>query len=62
MVRQIAADTGAPAELLSALNRLTFNTPTDSLVDARHQDVDELIADHVHDLEDEHRRLYIARL
>ena len=62
MIRHITSDTGASAQLLSAFNNKTSNIPTESLADSRTQDVDELIADHVHDLEEEQRKVHDKRL
>ena len=62
MIRQIAAATGTPAQHLRALIKIILISPTASLADSRHQDVDELIADHAHDLDEEHRRLYNERI
>ena len=56
MVRQIATDIGTSAQLLRALKQRTCNSPTESLVDSSNQDVDELIAGQIHDLEEEQRR------
>ena len=53
MTRHIASDIGAPVRFLRAFNRITFNTRTEDLVDSRTQDVYALIADHVHELEEE---------
>ena len=57
MIRQIAVATGRSAQMLRALNRRRFNTPPDSLADSRNQDVDEVIADHIHHQEEEQRKL-----
>ena len=57
MIRQIASDTGTFAQFLRSFNRRACNTPTESLVDSRTNDVDELIADHDHELEEERRRV-----
>ena len=62
MIRQIAAATGQSAQMLRALNRRRFNTPPDSLADSRNQDVDEVIADHIQQQEEEQRRLNDERL
>ena len=62
MLRQIAMATGTSAQVLRAFNRRTLNTPTERLADSRTDDVDELIADQAHALEEEHRRLYDERL
>ena len=61
MTRQIAAATGTHSQHLRELNKILFDTPSASLADSRNQDVGELIADHAHDLELEHRRLYHER-
>ena len=42
---------------MTDLDTTTFNTPRESLDDSRHQDADELIADQVHALGKEQRRL-----
>ena len=62
LIRQIAVDTGTPAQMLRAYNRRTFSTPTESSADSRTQAVDELLADQVRDLEEEQRRLHDERL
>ena len=62
MIRQIAAASGTPARHLTALIKILLICPTASLADSRHQDLDELIAGHAHDLDDEHRRLYNERI
>ena len=62
MIKQIADDTGTPAQHLRALNKIIFYTPTECSTDSRNQDVDELIADHVHDREETQHRLYNERL
>ena len=62
MIRQIAPATGQSAQMLRALNRRRFNTPPDSLADSRNQDVDEVIADHIQQQEEEQRRLNDERL
>jgi hypothetical protein len=59
-IRQIAAATGQSAQMLRALNRRRFNTPPDSLVDSRFEDVDSEIADHLQ--EEEQRRLNNERI
>ena len=61
MIRQIAAATGQSAQMLRALNRRRFNTPPDSTADFRNRDVDEVIADHIQQQE-EQRRLNDERL
>ena len=48
--------------MLRALNRRRLNTPPDSLADSRNQDVDEVIADHIQQQEEEQRRLNDERL
>ena len=53
MIRQIAAATGQSAQMLRALNRRIFNTPPDSLADSRILDVDEVIADHIQQQEED---------
>ena len=62
MIRQIAFDTGTLAQHLRPLRRIILNLPTDSLAEARNPDFDALLADQVHDLEEEQRRLYNERL
>ena len=62
MIRQIATDSGTSAQLLRAHNKRTFNTHTEDLAYSRTYDVDELIADHAHELADEQRRLREERL
>ena len=61
MNRQIVVGTGTLARLLRAFNRRTCFTPLESLADSRTQDVDDLIADQAHDLEEEQRRLHEER-
>ena len=56
MFRQIFADTGTLAQLLRTFNRISFNTLIESVTACRTDDVDELIADQVHNLEEEQRR------
>ena len=62
MIRQIAAATGHSAQMLKALNRRRCNTSPDSLADSRIQHVDEVIADHIQQQEEEQRRLNDERL
>ncbi len=62
MLRQIAADAGLFSPMLFSFNMITFNTRIEGLIYYRSDDVDELVADQVHDLEEEQRRLYDERL
>ena len=62
MIRQIAAATGQSDQMLRAFNRRRLNTPPDSLPDSRNQDVDEVMADHIQQQEEERRRLNDERL
>ena len=55
MIRQMAAATGQSAQMLRALNRRRFNTPPDSLADSRTLDVNEVIADHIQQQDEEQR-------
>ena len=55
MIGRIAAATGQFAHMRRALNRRRFNTPPDSIADSRSQDVDEVIADHIQQQEEEQR-------
>ena len=62
MIRHISFDTGTPAQQLRALNRFIIITPSESLVASRSGDVDELVANQSHGLEEEQRRLRDQRL
>ena len=55
MIREIAETTGQSAQMLRALFRRRLNTLPDSLADSRNQDVDEVIADHSQQQEEEQR-------
>ena len=53
MIRQMATDTGQSAQILRAMIMRRFNATPDSLADSSNQDVDEVLADHIHQQEEE---------
>ena len=62
MIRQIAAATLQSAQMLREFNTIIFNTPAVSIAGSWHQDVDEVIADHIQQQDEEQRRLNDERL
>ena len=50
VIRATATKTGQSAQLLRAINRRTFNAPTDSLTDNRRDDIDILAPYVVYDM------------